>query len=88
MPGTVTRVGIRARSPAVLEVAERLKALLDDGVGRLAPELGDQRDATGVVLVGRVVEATWPRRCGCLIHRGSRPWRDAGGEERERVACR
>ncbi len=70
---TVTGVGIRARSPAVLEVAEGLKALLDDGVGRLAPELGDQRDATGVVLVGRVVEATWPRHCGCLIHRGSRP---------------
>jgi hypothetical protein len=53
----------------VFEVAKRLEALLDDGVRRLAPELGDERDTTGVVFVFRVVEAAGPRCGGCSVQR-------------------
>ena len=48
--GAVTGVRIGALGAAMLQVAERLEALLDDCVRGLAPELGDQRDAACVVL--------------------------------------
>ena len=76
--GAVTRVRVRAGGATMLEVAERLEALLDDGVRRLAPELGDQRDAAGVVFVVRVVEAARPRCGGCLIHKRWEPGGRAG----------
>ena len=67
--GAVTGVRVRAGGAAVLEVAERLEALLDDGMRRLPPQLGDQRDAARVVFVVRVVEAAGPPCGGCLIHK-------------------
>ncbi len=72
----VTGVRVRAGGAAMLEVAERLEALLDDGVRRLAPQLGDQRDAARVVFVVRVVEAARPPCGGCLIHKR---WGARGG---------
>ena len=68
----VTGVRVGPGGTAVLEIAESLQTLLDDCVRRLAPELGDQRDTTGVVFVGWVVEASGPLCGGYLIHGGER----------------
>ncbi len=67
--GAVTGAGIGAGRAAVIEVAQRLQALLDDGVAGLAGQGRDERDATGVVLEPGVVETlggpSQPgRRCG------------------------
>jgi len=35
----------------MLEVLQRVQRLLDHGMAGLSPELGHQRDATGIVLV-------------------------------------
>jgi hypothetical protein len=56
-PGSVARLGIRAGGPAVLEVGERREGAPDRLVASDAVEAGDERDAAGVVLVHRVVEA-------------------------------
>src|ERR1700734_3963179 len=45
---------------------QRLERLLDHGVGRLAPQLGDQRDPAAVVLVAAVVEAYGPGSDGAV----------------------
>ena len=68
-PGAVAGVRIGALRAAVLEVLERVERLLDDGVARLAPQLRDERDATGVVLVGGVVEASGPRWSDAFVHK-------------------
>ena len=56
-PGAVAGAHVGALGPAVLEVVERLERLADDVVARDVVEPGDHRDAAGVVLVPRVVQA-------------------------------
>ena len=70
MPGAVAGVRVSALGAAVLEVLERVERLLDDGMGRLAPELRDERDAARVVLVGGVVEASGPGGSSIRVHKG------------------
>ena len=53
---SVAAVGLGTRGAAVVEVRERGKAVLDDGVARDAGQGGDERDAAGVVLERGVVE--------------------------------
>ena len=57
IPAPSPRAGVGALGAAVLEVAERGQRAHDRLVAGDAVEAGDERDATGVVLVGRVVEA-------------------------------
>ena len=59
-PRAVAGVRVSPLGAAVLEVLERVERLLDDGMARLAAQLGDHRDAAGIVLVLRVVEASGP----------------------------
>ena len=54
-PSPLPRVG--ALGAAVLEVGERGQRAHDRLVARDAVEARDERDAAGIVLVGRVVEA-------------------------------
>ena len=68
--GAVARVRVRALGAAVLEVLERVERLLDDGMARLTPQLGHERDATAIVLVGGVVEATGPWGSDASVHGG------------------
>ncbi len=68
----VARIRVRALGAAMFEVLERVERLLDDGVGRLAPELGDERDAAGVVLICGVVEASGRGCGGSGFHRSRR----------------
>ena len=65
---------------AMLEVAERLEALLDHRMRRLTPEFRDERDATGIVFGGRIVEASGPRSGGCVIHEERSAREGSGGE--------
>jgi hypothetical protein len=44
----------------MLEVLERIEGFLDHGMARVAPQLGHQRNAAGVMLVCGVVEASGP----------------------------
>ena len=55
--GAVAHQLVGADRAAVVEVLEDLQALLDDGVGLVALDVGDEADAAGVVFVGRVVQA-------------------------------
>ena len=55
--GAVAGAGVGALGAAVLEVGERRQRAHDGLVTRDAVEPRDERDAAGVVLVGRVVEA-------------------------------
>jgi hypothetical protein len=52
----------------VLEVVQRLEGAHDHVVRGDVVELGDHRDATGVVLVARVVQAVGLRRRGERRH--------------------
>ena len=52
----VAGVGVGSLGAAVLHVCQRLERLVDDGVRALAPQLRDERDAAGVMLVAWVVE--------------------------------
>jgi hypothetical protein len=54
----------------MLQILERIQRLLHDGVARLTPQLRDERDATPIVLVGGVVEASGPWRSDTSIHGG------------------
>ncbi|CAB4881877.1 unannotated protein [freshwater metagenome] len=56
-PRAVAGRDVGALGTAVLEVVERLQRANDDVVHRLVVELGDHRDAAGVVLIARVVQA-------------------------------
>ena len=56
-PRAVARTGVRSLGPAVLEVGERRRGPHERLVARDPVEAGDERDAAGVVLVRRVVEA-------------------------------
>jgi hypothetical protein len=59
-PGAVARLLLRPPGTAMVEVLEDLDALLDDLVGSDVVEIGDEADATGVVLEAGIVEA-FPR---------------------------
>jgi len=63
--GAVTRVGLGARGAAVLEVDQRGDRLLDDVPTTTTVHVDDERDATRVVLVRRVVEPLGP---GKMLH--------------------
>ena len=56
-PRAVAGAHVGALGPAVLEVVERLQGLVDHVVARDVVQPGDHRDAAGVVLVPRVVQA-------------------------------
>ena len=64
--GAVAGEGVRAEGAAMLEVFEDFDGLLNDGVGALAAEVGDEANAAGVVLECGVVEAlrAWGLRPG------------------------
>jgi len=79
-PGAVAGAGVRAFGAAVLEVFERVESLLYDCVARFAPQLRDERDTAGVVLVSRVVEAICPAWSGS-VHMGVQ---EAGTRRRRR----
>ena len=53
--GAVAGVGLRAGGAAVLEVDERLDALVHDVAGGAAVHVRDEGDAAGIVFVGRVI---------------------------------
>ena len=61
----VTGVRLGARGTTVLEVDQRGDGLLDDVARLAAVHVDDEGDATGVVLVGGVVQAVAARR---LLH--------------------
>jgi hypothetical protein len=56
--GTVAREGIAAAGTAMHEVQKDIDSFFDDVVGGPAGDVGDEADATGVVLVARVVESS------------------------------
>ena len=69
--GAVARVDLTALSAAVVEVAERAQAQLDDGVTGPALDVDDEADAARVVLEGGVVQPllggrSW-RMVGCVF---------------------
>ena len=66
----VARVRVRPLGAAMLQILERVERLLDDCMARLTPQLRDERDATAIVLVSGVVEASGPWRSGASVHRG------------------
>ena len=62
--GAVACIGVGPRRAAVLEQVEGRDGALDHLVDRLAVEARKARDATPIVLVGRVVETSGPGRDG------------------------
>ncbi|CPO01337.1 Uncharacterised protein [Bordetella pertussis] len=55
--GAVAHQLVGAHGAAVIQVFQDLQALLDDGVALAALDMGHEADATGVVLVVRVIQA-------------------------------
>ena len=53
---------VRTHRAAMGQVLEDLQAMLDDGVARAAFQVGDEADATGIVLELRIVESLRRRR--------------------------
>jgi hypothetical protein len=56
--GAVAEQRVRAGRPAMVQVQQDLQTLLDDVVALRPLDVGDEADAAGVVLVGRVVQAS------------------------------
>jgi hypothetical protein len=54
--GAVARVGLTAAGAAVLQVLQNLERLGDNPMRLAALDVHHEADATGVVLVGRVIE--------------------------------
>jgi hypothetical protein len=54
--GAIAGLRVAAAGAPVLEVHEHLDALVDQRVGRLAPDVRDEADSAGVVLAGGIVE--------------------------------
>ena len=81
----VARVGVGALGAAVLEVLERPQRARDHLVRGGRAEARDERDAAGVVLVARVVQAVRCLQGGASPPRGSAPSPSgrAAGAERE-----
>jgi len=86
-PGAVAGVGICALGATMLEVLQGIERLLHDRVARLTAQLCHQRDAAGIVLVVRVVEASGPRGSETLFH-GRRSAGRPGDRGRSRVSDR
>ena len=61
--GAVTGVRFGSDRATVVEVAQRGKALGDDVVAGFTGQCGNEGDATGIVLVGGVVETLCGRVC-------------------------
>ena len=55
--GAVPGIGLSAAGTAVIEIQQNLESAADDVVGALALHVGQEADAAGVVLEGRVIEA-------------------------------
>src|SRR5258708_27198073 len=55
-PGAVARVDLAPAGAAVLEIEQDLDGILDDIRGLTSPQVDDEADAAGVVLVTRVIE--------------------------------
>ena len=55
-PGTVTGVFLGTCSTAVLEINKCLNSFVDDVAAFVTVHVGNERDATGVMLKGWVVE--------------------------------
>jgi len=55
--GAVAGVHLAAAGAAVFEVQQHLDGVADDTVALLPLDVGDETDATGVVLVGGIVQA-------------------------------
>ena len=58
----VAGLGIAAASSAVLQMGEHLDSLLHDGVALLAANAGDETEAAGIMLVGRIVQTLGRRQ--------------------------
>ncbi len=56
MPGAIAQQGVSAHGAAMVEIDEDLEPLRHDGVGLLALHIGDEADATGIVLIAGIVE--------------------------------
>ena len=67
--GAVAGVDLAAARTAMQQVDEHLERLPDDGVRAHAFDVDDEADATGVVLVARIVEALRGRAAGIAIHK-------------------
>ncbi len=65
--GAVAGERVGARGAAMGQIDEDLEAVLDDAVARAALQIGDEADATGIVLVLRIIESLRWRRA--LPHR-------------------
>ena len=78
--GTVTRERIGADGAAMRQILEYLQPLLDDRVGFLALDMGNEPDATSVVFVGRVIKPLGQRWLTHVLPRGSKKagWTRAG----------
>ncbi len=71
---TVAGVGLSADGSAVIEVAQRGQTLGDDVVARHAGQRRDERDATGVVLVARVIQTLRRGRCRKMLDAHAGPF--------------
>src|SRR5581483_6575852 len=60
----VAHARVGADCAAVLEVAENLESVLDDPVALAALDVGDEADAAGILVEGRIVEAGRCRHAG------------------------
>ncbi len=60
----VAELGVGPGGAAVVEVDEDLQALLQDVMRLAVPHVGDEADAAGIVLLGRVVEPLRARQEG------------------------
>ena len=58
----ITGVGLATTRAAMVEVQENLNSLLDDGVGFLAFDIGDESDAAGIMLELWIVKALFAGR--------------------------
>lgn len=52
----VAKLGIGTDRAAMVEIVQDLQALLDDRMGLAVLHVGDEADAAGVLLIGRIIE--------------------------------
>ncbi len=72
----VTGVDLGTGRTTVVEVVQRGQRLLDDRVGGTPVQVGDEGDATGIVLESRVVEALCGRDGGERDAHSNSKWDD------------
>ncbi len=68
--GAVPGLRVAAAGASVLEVHEHLDALVDQRMGFLAPDVGNEADPAGIVLVGGIVEPLGGPHFAVLRDRG------------------